>query len=47
MTAVVATFDGSDSAAAVIAIDSLNLAAGDFTFRWTTGSKVYVAKYTP
>ena len=47
MTAVVKSFDGTNAADAVTQIDALNLAAGDFTFEWTIGSRTYIAKYTP
>lgn len=47
MTAQVQSFDGSDSAAAIIAVDALEPETGDFTFSWRVGNKIYVAKYKP
>ena len=48
MTATIASFDGTDDAAAIIAISNLNVASGDFVVSWrTNGNIVKVARILP
>lgn len=44
MTATIASFDASDSVAAVVAIDGLTIDANDRIITWTVGTKTYVVR---